>query len=177
MNTDNSYVNRELSIYVNAPVKAHHETWPATPAEIAKVKKVDIAYGAVAQYHVNPSAADLEGATIGFYDHSAPTYTRGDAAPSINPVAKEATFAKDGKYNKFENGILTVPFTVNYGEDIKKWSHQDMTDIFYDDAPMIGEIILETIRNVDAGERKCECLGLRKETLLKDVYNQESAKG
>lgn len=68
-------------------------------------------------------------------------------------------------------------FTVNYGEGIKKWSHQDMTDIFYDDAPMIGEIILETIRNVDAEDRKCECLELRKETLLKDVYNQESAKG
>ena len=69
-------------------------------------------------------------------------------------------------------------FTVNYGEGIKeKWSHQDMADIFYDDAPMIGEIILETIRNVDADERNCECLSLRKETLLKDVYNEVSAKG
>ena len=69
-------------------------------------------------------------------------------------------------------------FTVNYGEGIKeKWSHQDMADIFYDDAPMIGEIILETIRNIDAEERKCECLSLRKETLLKDVYNEVSAKG
>ncbi len=69
-------------------------------------------------------------------------------------------------------------FTVNYGEGIKeKWSHQDMADIFYDDAPMIGEIILETIRNIDAEERKCECQSLRKETLLKDVYNEVSAKG
>ncbi|WP_074573497.1 MTAP family purine nucleoside phosphorylase [Selenomonas ruminantium] len=69
-------------------------------------------------------------------------------------------------------------FTVNYGEGIKeKWSHQDMADIFYDDAPMIGEIILETIRTVDADERNCECLSLRKETLLKDVYNEVSAKG
>jgi len=69
-------------------------------------------------------------------------------------------------------------FTVNYGEGIKeKWSHQDMADIFYDDAPMIGEIILETIRNIDAEKRKCECLSLRKETLLKDVYNEVSAKG
>ncbi len=68
-------------------------------------------------------------------------------------------------------------FTFNSGEGIKKWSHQDMPDIFYDDAPMIGEIILETIRNVEAEDRKCECLELRKETLLKDVYNQESAKG
>ena len=69
-------------------------------------------------------------------------------------------------------------FTVNYGEGIKsKWSHQDMADIFYDDAPMIGAIILETIRNVDADDRHCECLSLRKETLLKDVYNEVSAKG
>ncbi len=69
-------------------------------------------------------------------------------------------------------------FTVNYGEGIQeKWSHQDMADIFYDDAPMIGEIILETIRTVDADERNCECLSLRKETLLKDVYNEVSAKG
>ncbi|TYZ28560.1 MTAP family purine nucleoside phosphorylase [Selenomonas caprae] len=69
-------------------------------------------------------------------------------------------------------------FTVNYGEGIReKWSHQDMADIFYDDAPMIGEIILETIRNVDADDRHCECLDLRKETLLKDVYNEVSAKG
>ena len=69
-------------------------------------------------------------------------------------------------------------FTVNYGEGIRKaWSHQDMADIFYDDAPMIGEIILETIRTVDADDRHCECLSLRKETLLKDVYNEVSSKG
>jgi 5'-methylthioadenosine phosphorylase len=52
-----------------------------------------------------------------------------------------------------------------------------MADIFYDDAPMIGAIILETIRNVDADDRHCECLSLRKETLLKDVYNEVSSKG
>ena len=69
-------------------------------------------------------------------------------------------------------------FTVNYGEGIReKWSHQDMADIFYDDAPMIGEIILETIRQIDAGDRHCECINLRKETLLKDVYNESSSKG
>ena len=69
-------------------------------------------------------------------------------------------------------------FTVNYGEGIKeKWSHQDMADIFYDDAPMIGEIILETIRNIEAEVHNCECQSLRKETLLKDVYNEVSAKG
>ena len=68
-------------------------------------------------------------------------------------------------------------FVVNYGEGIRKWSHETMTDIFYNDAPMIGEILLETIRTVDADDRHCECLSLRKETLLKDVYNECSAKG
>ena len=71
-----------------------------------------------------------------------------------------------------------IYFTVNYGEGLKeKWSHQDMADIFYDDAPMIGEIILETIRNTDALHKNCQCLSLRKETLLKDVYNEVSDKG
>ncbi len=69
-------------------------------------------------------------------------------------------------------------FTVNYGEGIReKWSHEDMRNIFYDDAPMIGEIILETIRQVDADDHHCECRELRKETLLKDVYNEVSSKG
>ena len=68
-------------------------------------------------------------------------------------------------------------FTVNYGEGIKVWSHEDMSNIFYDDAVMIGEILLETIRNISAQDKHCHCQELRKETLLKDVYNSESAKG
>ncbi|MFA6849123.1 MAG: MTAP family purine nucleoside phosphorylase [Selenomonadaceae bacterium] len=69
-------------------------------------------------------------------------------------------------------------FVVNYGEGLQKeWSHDTMKDIFYNDAPMIGEIVLETIRSIDAQNRACECLNLRKETLLKDVYDSSSAKG
>ena len=69
-------------------------------------------------------------------------------------------------------------FTVNYGEGIRRaWSHEDMADIFYDDAPMIGEILLDTIRSIDAEDKHCECESLRKETLLKDVYNESSSKG
>ncbi len=69
-------------------------------------------------------------------------------------------------------------FVVNYGEGLERvWSHDTMRDIFYDDAPMIGEILLDTIRRVDAGKRNCNCLSLRKETLLKDVYQEESEKG
>lgn len=69
-------------------------------------------------------------------------------------------------------------FVVNYGEGIQQaWSHDTMKDIFFNDAPMIGEIILETIRCVDADDRNCDCLNLRKETLLKDVYDTVSDKG
>ena len=68
-------------------------------------------------------------------------------------------------------------FVVNYGEGIRPWSHDTLEQIFYDDAPMIGDILLATIRSVSAEETSCLCRSLRKETLLKDVYNAASAKG
>lgn len=69
-------------------------------------------------------------------------------------------------------------FVVNYGEGLRReWSHETMKDIFYQDAPMIGEIILDAIRSIDARGTHCACRELRKETLLKDVYDSISAKG
>ena len=68
-------------------------------------------------------------------------------------------------------------FVVNYGEGIRPWSHDTLAQIFYDDAPMIGDILLAAIRSVPAEESVCECRSLRKETLLKDVYNVASDKG
>jgi 5'-methylthioadenosine phosphorylase len=69
-------------------------------------------------------------------------------------------------------------YVVNYGEGVQKaWSHDVMEDIFFNDAAMVGDILLETIRRTDAAPRQCECLSLRKETLLKDVYDSESDKG
>ena len=68
-------------------------------------------------------------------------------------------------------------FVVNYGEGIRPWSHDTLEQIFYDDAPMIGDILLATIRSVSAEETSCPCRILRKETLLKDVYKTASAKG
>lgn len=63
-------------------------------------------------------------------------------------------------------------FVVNYGEGlIKDWSHQELKDIFYNDAPMISKIILETIKKLSAAGN-CECRALRKETLLKSIYNK-----
>lgn len=64
-------------------------------------------------------------------------------------------------------------YTVNYGEGlVKKWSHDDLEDIFYNDAPMISKIILATIRSLAKKDKACECEDLRKETLLKEVYNK-----
>lgn len=70
-----------------------------------------------------------------------------------------------------------LSFVVNYGEGIKNWSHEVMKDIFFDDAEMIGKILLDTIANTDAEKKSCDCLSYRKETLLKEVYNSESDKG
>lgn len=63
-------------------------------------------------------------------------------------------------------------FIVNYGEGlVKSWSHQELKDIFFDDAPMISRIILDTIRSLPS-VGACECKDLRKETLLKGIYNK-----
>lgn len=65
-------------------------------------------------------------------------------------------------------------FVVNYGEGItKSWSHDVLENIFYDDAAMISKIILATIRNVPLNG-ECECKSLRKETLLKEIYDKEN---
>ena len=63
-------------------------------------------------------------------------------------------------------------FVVNYGEGlVAQWSHDDLKDIFYDDAPMISRIIIDTIRQLPVNGQ-CECKDLRKETLLKGIYNK-----
>ena len=64
-----------------------------------------------------------------------------------------------------------LSFVVNYGEGLKVWSHEVMKNIFFDDAQLIGEILLDAIKNTDAEKKSCECLSLRKETLLKEIYD------
>lgn len=62
-------------------------------------------------------------------------------------------------------------FVVNYGEGVvKDWSHGELSDIFYNDAPMISRILLDTIRSLKNGTA-CQCSTLRKETLLKGIYS------
>jgi hypothetical protein len=96
------------------------------------VAKVDIAYGAEAYYHLNPSIADIDGANIGFYDHAAPVYTRGENT-GINPVALSNVYdSKDANnYNKIANGILTVPFSLDYMAVVKyfvDWTNSQTTN-------------------------------------------------
>ena len=63
-------------------------------------------------------------------------------------------------------------FVVNYGEGlVAQWSHEELKDIFYDDAPLISRIIIDTIRQLPV-TGQCLCHELRKETLLKGIYNK-----
>ena len=63
-----------------------------------------------------------------------------------------------------------LSFVVNYGEGLKIWSHEVMKEIFFDDAKLIGNILLDAIKNTSAAARTCHCIELRKETLLKEIY-------
>ena len=115
--------NRELGIYVEEKAPAYHAFSDVLAAgDKAKVYFSTTAYGAVAQYHINPSVADLEGATISFYEHAAKTYTRG-GENIIGAKAKSDTIRLNDKnnFNKQDKltGILTVPFEVNYGKVLK----------------------------------------------------------
>ena len=65
-----------------------------------------------------------------------------------------------------------LSFIVNYGEGLKLWSHEVMKDIFFDDAELIGKILLDALKNLDA-EQTCQCRSLRKETLLKEIYDAQ----
>lgn len=64
-----------------------------------------------------------------------------------------------------------LSFVVNYGEGLRVWSHDTMKNIFFDNAHMIGEILLDTIKNTSAAAQSCRCRALRKETLLKEIYD------
>ena len=44
---------------------------------------------------------------------------------------------------------------------------------FFDDAKLIGNILLDAIKNISAAARTCHCVELRKETLLKEIYDAD----
>lgn len=63
-------------------------------------------------------------------------------------------------------GIYMV---VNYAEGIlRDWEHKDLKDIFYNESETIGNILLDSLLQIDDQQDKCACVTLRKETLLKN---------
>lgn len=63
---------------------------------------------------------------------------------------------------------------VNYAEGvIRDWSHAELQDFFYGEARAVGEMILETLRRIDAADQSCGCPDLKKPTLLVDTEYAE----
>lgn len=58
---------------------------------------------------------------------------------------------------------------VNRAEGVgPDWSHKELKDIFYREALNMGRIIVESLKKIDLNRKKtCQCLRLRKKTLLK----------
>lgn len=66
---------------------------------------------------------------------------------------------------------------VNYAEGIiKDWDHRDLSDIFYNEAQIIGHILLDALADIDANQEQCNCLSLRKNTLLKEIEDAKKGK-
>ena len=100
----------------------------------AQPQAVVINHPGIANYHINPSVADIEGATISFYENDAEVYTRGGTGRiGAKPVSGTYTKAGEGdkwKTNILSNGILSIPFTVNNDEVWKmfyKWAFENDT--------------------------------------------------
>lgn len=65
-----------------------------------------------------------------------------------------------------------VYLVVNYAEGIvSPWQHEELSEIFYSEARQLGRIIFEYLAILDMNA-PCSCAQLRKETLLKEVYNK-----
>jgi len=61
---------------------------------------------------------------------------------------------------------------VNYAEGIvTPWTHQELADIFYNQSQEVGQLLFACLRDLP-WEDHCECQDLRKETLLKEVYEE-----
>lgn len=60
---------------------------------------------------------------------------------------------------------------VNYAEGIvSPWQHEELSDIFYNESRAVGEVVMELLRKMPV-EPNCCCKSLRKDTLLKKVYD------
>jgi hypothetical protein len=104
----------------------------------AVAKKIDISRSVSAYYHINPSTSNIEGATLSFFENDAPVYTRGefDSDNSIAATPYETTFdSENNKYNVLKNGILKVPFKVNFNKVLSMfnaWTKGTTTDPTWD---------------------------------------------
>lgn len=78
----------------------------------AAAKTKIVSNGSILKYHINPTTADLEGLKISFWENDAAHFTRGNNG-AIKATPKEEIFSKSGSENKFQGGILTVPFDVD----------------------------------------------------------------
>ncbi len=64
-----------------------------------------------------------------------------------------------------------VDMVVNYGEGVvRDWRHEDLSDIFYGQSRVIGNIVLDALRQAEAEDSSCGCADLRRPTLLKEAY-------
>lgn len=64
-----------------------------------------------------------------------------------------------------------VYLVVNYAEGIvSPWQHEELQDIFNSESLALGKCIFEFLRDLEL-EKTCNCTELRKDTLLKKVYN------
>lgn len=69
-------------------------------------------------------------------------------------------------------GIYMV---VNYAEGIiKDWEHKDLSDIFFEESKTIGNILLDTLKQMNTNQDLCGCHELRKETLLQEEKKANS---
>ena len=69
-------------------------------------------HGAEAIYHYNPSTADLNGWNINFFANAAAHYTR--SIFDVNSILGATPWDDEMSNNYFKNGILAVPFDVNW---------------------------------------------------------------
>ncbi|HWP98301.1 MAG TPA: MTAP family purine nucleoside phosphorylase [Syntrophomonadaceae bacterium] len=61
---------------------------------------------------------------------------------------------------------------VNYAEGIiSPWQHEELQDIFYNQALEVGKTVFGFFHGLE--DSPCVCADLRKETLLKEVYDKE----
>ncbi|MDN5293412.1 MAG: 5-methylthioadenosine phosphorylase [Eubacteriales bacterium] len=67
-----------------------------------------------------------------------------------------------------------IDMVVNYGEGVvKEWEHEELKDIFYNEAGTIANLLLEAVTILPTVTGHCECAQLRKPTLLREEKEEK----